>query len=161
MRTENYERKELRCLEAERTRKQNHIRLSYRNRLDGKISLEQYEEVQTGAQADLHRIGEDIEKLSQRNFKYREQGSRVLELLNGMKDVYRNADLAGKHKLLEVMLDRIVLRDGKAHVVWNFPFDMLQDLGEMFTNKRVWGGRVSKDGTQMCRHLLGISGTIQ
>jgi DNA invertase Pin-like site-specific DNA recombinase len=139
VREEVYERKELRRIEAERTRKQNHIRISYRDRLDGKISLEQFEEVQAGAQADLHRIESNIEKLSQRNFKYREQGSRVLELLNGMKAVYKRADLPGKHKILEVMLDRIVLRDGKAHVVWNFPFDMLQDLGEMFINKGMWG----------------------
>jgi hypothetical protein len=56
MGTENYERKELRRLEAEQTKKQNHIRLSHRNRLDGKILLEQYEEVQTGSQADLHAL---------------------------------------------------------------------------------------------------------
>jgi hypothetical protein len=136
---EAYERKEFRRLEAERTRKQNHIRLSYRDRLDGKISLEQYEEVQAGAQADLHRIGADIERLSQHNFKYREQGSRVLELLKGVKDAYHNADLAGKHKFLEVMVDRIMLRDDQVFVHWQTPFQTLFDLGEMFANKAKWG----------------------
>ena len=139
VREEAFERKELRRLEAERTRKKNHLRISYQDRLDEKISLEQYEEVQAAVQADLHRIASDIARLSQHNFQYREQGSRVLELLKGVKDAYHNADLAGKHKFLEVMVDRIMLRDGQAFVHWQEPFQTLFDLGEMFTNKKMWG----------------------
>ena len=67
--------------------------MSYQDRLDGKISLEQYEEVQAEVHAELHRIESDIEKLSNRNFKYKEQGSEIIELLRGFKEVYLAADL--------------------------------------------------------------------
>lgn len=138
---EVFERKELRRLETERTRKRTHLKLSYRDRLDGRISPEQYEEVQAELQADLHRIESDIEKLGSHNFRYREQGSQVLKLLQGVKDTYHNADLHGKHKLLEVMLDRAILRGDDIHIIWNPPFDTLFTLGEMFTDKKKWCGR--------------------
>jgi site-specific DNA recombinase len=138
---EVFERKELRRLETERTRKRTHLKLSYRDRLDGKISLEQYEEVQAELQTDLHRIESDIEKLGSHNFRYREQGSQILRLLQGVKDMYHNADLAGKHKILEVILDRAVLRGNDIHITWNSPFDLLFTLGEMFINKGMWCGR--------------------
>lgn len=141
VREEAFERKELRRLETERTRKRTHLKLSYRDRLDGKISLEQYEEVQVELQADLHRIESDIEKLGNHNFRYREQGSQVLKLLQGMRDTYHNADLRGKHKILEVMLDRAVLRGNDIHITWNSPFDLLFTLGEMFINNEKWCGR--------------------
>lgn len=59
----------------------------------------------------------------------------MLELLKCMKDAYHNANLAGKHKFLEVMVARIVLRDGQVFVHWQTPFQTLFDLGEMFANK--------------------------
>jgi len=136
---EAFEKKELRRLETEKTRRKTHDKLSYQDRLDGKISLEQYGEVQAEVHAELHRIESDIEKLSNRNFKYKEQGSEIIELLRGFKEVYLAADLEGKSKILSVMLDRVILKkEEETFFFWHEPFNTLFCLGG-FINKEKWG----------------------
>ncbi|MGD1010562.1 MAG: recombinase family protein [Candidatus Aminicenantales bacterium] len=135
---EAFERKESRRLLSEQTRKKNHLDLLYQDRLDGTITKEEYMEKAAAIKAELDRIQLDMAKLNTRNFHYKEQGSQVLELLKGMKDVYHNADLKGKEKILEVMLDHITLRD-EPFFYWQPPFDTLFDLGELFLTKKEWG----------------------
>ena len=132
---EAFEKKESRRLETERTRRKTHLKLSYLDRLDGKISLEQYEQVQAEAHAELSRIESEIKKLSNRNFKYKEQGSEIIELLRGFKDVYLAADLDGKAKILSVMLKQIILINDGGTFVWHEPFSILFCL-EGFINKK-------------------------
>ncbi len=140
---EAYERKELRRLEAERTRKKNHLRLSYQDRLDGRLTAEQYDEISAEVQADLNRVESDIAGLSRHNVKYREQGSRMLELLGGIKDVYEKADMPGKRELLEVMLDKITLKE-EPTVIWHFPFSTLFTLGKVFREGKNWGQSINE-----------------
>jgi hypothetical protein len=103
------EKRELRRLEADKMRKKRHLRLSYQDRLDGHLTVEQYDEISAEVQADLNRIEADIGQLSRHNIKYREQGSQLLELFRDVKEVYRRAGPKGKHRLLEIMLDEIRL----------------------------------------------------
>ena len=100
--------------------------------------MEHYEEVQAEVQADLDRIGVDLDRLGRHNLKYKEQGSLVIELLRGVKEVYSKADLRGKAKFLEVLVDRVILKEEPV-VIWQEPFDTLFTLGEVFRDKKIWG----------------------
>ncbi len=135
---ELFEKKERRRLETEVTRRTNHLKLCYQDRLDGHLSIDQYNEVSAEVQADLTRAQAEIAKLNQHNIEYREQGSQVLELLHGVKDVYSKANQHGKRKFLEVMVDRIVLQDDPV-VVWQEPFATLFTIGEVFRERSKWG----------------------
>ena len=130
--------KELQRLQSEFSRKTKHLKLSYQDRLDEKITLSQYEEVTAEVQADLDRISADLDRLGRHNVKFREQGSLVIELLRGVKEVYSKADPHGKQKFLEVLVKEIVLQKDPV-VVWQEPFDMLFTLGEVFREKGIWG----------------------
>jgi len=138
-RQDKYERRELLRLEKERTRKRTHLKLSYRDRLDGMLSVADYSEIQTGIQNDLDRIEQDIKKLSQQNLKAREQGSQVIELLNGVAKIYAKADMETKHEILGVLLERVVARGNDLFITFKEPFDTLFDLGQMFKDKGKWG----------------------
>ena len=132
------EAKELQRLQSEFTRKTKHLKLCYQDRLNEKITLEQYEEVTAEVQADLDRISADLDRLGRHNVKFREQGSLVIELLRGVKEVYSKADPQGKQKFLEVLVKEIVLKKEPV-VVWQEPFDTLFALGEVFREKGIWG----------------------
>ena len=80
----------------------------------------------------------DLDRLGRINVKFREQGSLIIELLRGVKEVYSKADQRGKQKFLEVMVKEIVLQKDPV-VVWQEPFDMLFILGEVFKEKGIWG----------------------
>ncbi len=138
VREDTAEAKELQRLQSEFTRKTKHLKLSYRDRLDEKISMEQYEEVQAEVQADLDQISADLDRLGRHNVKFREQGSLVIELLKGVKEVYSKADQHGKQKFLEVLVKEIILKKEPV-VVWQEPFDTLFALGEVFREKGIWG----------------------
>lgn len=134
------EDRERRRLRAEQERKERHLKLMYRDRLDEKITIEEYEAIRAETQMDLDRITKEFESLGRRNRKAREQGVQVLSLLRDAKKVYTEADLVGKRRLLEVMLDYIMLRgEGESFVAWKWPFNALFDIGEEFRKKEVRG----------------------
>ena len=154
VREDAVETKELQRLQFEFARKNKHLKLCYKDRLDEKISsdsLEQYEEVVAETQAALDRISADIDRLGRHNTKFREQGSLVIELLKGVKEVYSKADQRGKQKFLEVLVKEIVLKKEPV-VVWQEPFDTLFALGQVFREKGVWGELV-EDYLNLVRHV--------
>jgi hypothetical protein len=134
------DKKELQRLQSELTRKTNHLDLLYDDRLDGTITKEQYLEKQEAIQLDLRNIKADIEKLGRVNSKYRDEGSTIIDLLGGFKEIYLAADLEGKAKILSAVVDRAVLRGGELHVFWKQPFDILFTLGEGVRKSGMWRG---------------------
>jgi DNA invertase Pin-like site-specific DNA recombinase len=137
------EARELRRLEAEKARRQRHLKLIYSDRLDEKITIEHYEEVRAETQAELDRIKAAMERLTHRNSKAKEQGSQILAILRDVKDVYHQVDLPGRRKLLEVMLAEVRLQQDPSFA-WQYPFNALFSLGEYFRKNKVWA---PKNGT--------------
>jgi len=135
---EALEKRELNRLEAEKKRKEKHLMISYKDRLDGRITAEQYDGISAETEADLRWIHAEMEKLSRHNIKYREQGSQLLELLRDVKEVYRRADPKGKRRLLEIMLDEILLLK-EPSFAWRYPFNTLFALGKVFRERGIWG----------------------
>lgn len=135
---EAFEKKELRRLETEKTRKKTHLNVIYQDRLDGTITKEEYLEKKVAFQRELEMVQLAIDKMARHNLKYKEQGSEIIELLRGFKEVYLAADLEGKSKILSVMLDRVILKGEETQFIWHEPFNTLFSLGA-FINKGKWG----------------------
>ena len=134
---EAFEKKELKRLHSEYTRKKSYLNMIYQDRLDGTISKEEYIEKRGIFQRDLDVIQASIDKLAQSNTNYKEHGLEIIELLRGFKGVYLAADLEGKSKILSLMLDRIVLKGEKeeeSRFFWHPPFDTLFLIGELMKN---------------------------
>ena len=135
---EAFERKELRRLQSELTRKNTYLSVLYQDRLDGTITKEEYLEKKVVFQRDVDMTQLAIDRMARHNVKYKEQGSEIIELLRGFKEVYLAADLEGKSKILSVMLDRVILKGEETQFIWHEPFSTLFTLGS-FINKGKWG----------------------
>jgi DNA invertase Pin-like site-specific DNA recombinase len=137
-----FEKKELRRLQSEYKRKKNYLDLIYKDRLDGTITKEEYLGKKVIFQRDVDMTQSVIDRMALHNVKYKEQGSEIIELLRGFKDVYLAADLEGKSKILSVMLKQVILKkEGETFFIWHAPFSTLFNLGAVI-NKRKWGGPI-------------------
>jgi hypothetical protein len=137
-----FEARELRRLEAERSRLTKHFKLMYRDRLDEKITIEEYQQVHAETQVELDRIAAATKRLGHRNLKAKEQGVQILSILRGVKEVYHQVDLPGRRKLLEVMLDEVRLQKDPSFA-WQYPFSALFALGEYFRKNEIKAPKTS------------------
>jgi len=138
------EKRELKRLFARQTERNRHLDLLYEDRLNEIITVERYKEKQTEIQNELKQIQEEISKLGKHNAKYREEGSTILELLNGFKKTYLSQDLKGKAQLLSILLERCEIMGSKStnhtgsvidksgtKFLWRQPFNTLFLIGQM------------------------------
>jgi site-specific DNA recombinase len=155
---ERGDRKELRRLQAEYTRKTNHLDLVYQDRLDGTISKDDYLRRKVVIEQELRTVQADIEKLGRINRRYKEEGIAIIDLLRGFKRTYQAADSEGKIAILSATVDRAVLRGNELHVFWKQPFETLAILGEGVRTKRSWQGHGdSNPGLMAENHLSWAS----
>jgi len=134
----SFEVSESRRLGLRRTKLRTYLDTVYADRLDGTITKEEYLEKRAAFQRDLDAVNADLARLTRRNVKYKDQGSEIIDLLRGFKDVYMAADLAGKSKILHVMLKKAVLKGEETYFDWHEPFGTLFSMGEVL-NKSKWG----------------------
>ncbi len=152
------DKRELKRLQSELTRRTNHLDLIYQDRLDGTITKEQYKEKQAVIQQELRNVQADIEKLGRINAKCNEEGSAIIDLLKGFKNTYLATDLEGKAEILNVLVDRATLRNGDLFITWKKPFDLLFILGEGVLKTRAWQGHGdSNPGLMAENHLSWAS----
>ncbi len=152
------DKRELKRLQSELTRRTNHLDLLYQDRLDGTITKEQYKDKQAGIQQDLRNVQADIEKLGRHNAKYKEEGSAIIDLLKGFKETYLAADPEGKAEILSAVVDRATLRGGDLFITWKRPFDILFILGEGVLKTKTWQGHGdSNPGLMAENHLSWAS----
>ncbi len=137
-RQQDGDKRELRRLQAEFTRKTNHLELIYQDRLDGTISKEDYIKRKEAIDQDKRAIQADIEKLDRINSKYKDEGSTIIDLLGGFQKIYQAADHDGKAAILSALIDKAVIRGGDLHVFWRPPFDILFLLGERVRTGGSW-----------------------
>lgn len=132
------EEREARRLQKELARRKKHLGLVYDDRLREVISVDLYKAKSGEIQTEIDRIEADLRTLGTRNLGYKEEGSTILELLRGVKDAYLAQDQEGKAKILDVVLDKIVLRGNQTFVQWREPFQRLFDLNRVI-QKSSWG----------------------
>ncbi len=56
-----------------------------------------------------------------------------------MKQTYANQDLRGKARILQILLDRVIMKGEEANFVWLPPFGTLFNMGELVIRNNRWG----------------------
>jgi hypothetical protein len=112
-------------LQAEQSRQKHRIDVMQDNLFDGTISKDEYKKKKAEAVAMIASLQLEIDRLRQVNLDYKEQGAQVIELMAGFKKVFEAADLDGKVRILNVVLDKVILKGDETWFNWNPPFDQL------------------------------------
>lgn len=68
------------------------------------------------------------ERLHQTNTRFKEEGSLIIDLMRSVKTRYKEADAAGRKAILNVVLDKVVVRPNDYYVTFREPFGMLFGL---------------------------------
>jgi hypothetical protein len=137
---ELFTNRELKRLVSEQTRLMNQLDLLYEDRLNGIITVEEYKAKRLEKQESLGQTESEMYGLEQQNYFAQDEGSTILELLRGFRATYMKQDLAGKAKILRIVLRecRLIREDGEESVfLWNLPFDKLFLIGEMLNQGEV------------------------
>ena len=121
----NTEGRELSRLQAEQSRQDRRINVMQDTLFDGTITKEEYKKKKAEAVALIASLQAEIDRLRQVNLDYKAQGAQVIELMAGFKKVYEAADLDGKVRILNVVLDKVILKGDSTWFSWAPPFDQL------------------------------------
>jgi tetratricopeptide (TPR) repeat protein len=89
--------------------------------VDNLITKDQYRQKKTEYSERISEMEAGLKALDRTNLEYREQGAEILDLLRHFPDYYRKADQRGKHALLNVCLDRLILRGKQYQICWKPP----------------------------------------
>jgi len=136
-------RREQRRLTARFTERTNHLDLVYEDRLAGKLSADEYMRFKDKIQSEIGSVQSRLAKLSKHNFDYKDQGSAILDVLKGFREVYATQDYEGKAAILKVMLKSVTLRGNEADFAWYEPFDTMFSIGELVLSRKKWGASVN------------------
>jgi len=117
--------REVSRLQAEQSRQTKRINVMQDRLFDGTITNDEYKNRKAEAVAMIASLQLEIDRLRQVNLDYKEQGAQVIELMAGFKKVYEAADLDGKVRILNVVLDKVILKGDETWFNWNPPFDQL------------------------------------
>lgn len=129
------EARELQRLLSEQTKQKNRIDGWMDALGDRTMSKEEYNKKKAAAEATVASLQIEIDRLRQVNDKYREQGAQVIELMSGFKKLYEAADLDGKARYLNVVLDKIILKGDDTWFAWSPPFDTLFAIGPLINSE--------------------------
>lgn len=95
----------------------------YEDRLDGRVSAEQYDEMAAGIQADQLELNEQAKNLTKDNTNFLITESRLLDLCQRAGELFDSSKPELQNELLEVMLSKCVLVDKKLDYTFHEPFD--------------------------------------
>jgi hypothetical protein len=90
--------------------------------------LEDLELLKKNQQDALDSIRQERERLRERNTRFKDEGSLIIDMMRSIKARYMEADAAGRAAILDVVLDKVVLRPNDYYVTFREPFGMLFGL---------------------------------
>ncbi len=129
------ERRELQRLQSEQTKLTNRLDAMQNYLYDGTITKEEYLKKKSEALSALTSVQAELDRLTHTNLAYKEQGARIIEMMQGFKSVYEAADWQGKAKILNVVLDRIILKGDDTFFQWTPQFGTLFTLAPIINKK--------------------------
>jgi hypothetical protein len=126
-------------LRKQYTRNESYLHKIYQDLLDSKRGItEEFFRIEFNEkQKEQDDILSQMETLQNTNFSYMEEGKMILELMKDIKNTYMKADLRKKSKLLNVLLQRCILKEEETKFYWNKPFDLLCGV----LKREEWGER--------------------
>ncbi len=142
----DYHSKSLTELKQRYDQIQNRLDRLYDDKLDGKISEEFYDRKFKQFAQEKDQITDSIKKHSQANIKYYELGINFYELSQKAKQIYLKADDEQKRQLISLVLDKLILNEGKLTYGYKKAFQIICDMAQVVeSSKMEKEGKTSKD----------------
>ena len=114
-------------LKAEHGRLQQRIHAMYVDKLDGRIDAEFFDRMSAEWRAEQDRCLQDIERHSDADQSYLEDGIRVLELAKDAQRLFNKQEPREKRRLLSFVVSNCSWKGGELTVNLRQPFDLLAD----------------------------------
>ncbi len=108
---------------------QRRLDTAYEDRLDGRITLAEYEQRATGWRGEQERLRQEMGRHETADKAYTEEGIALLELAGMAVDLYTAQPGEEKRRLLDFMSCNSEFRNGKLVVRFKKPFDVLAESG--------------------------------
>ena len=97
----------------------------YDDKLDGKITEVFYQRKAKQYSEEKEEISSAIQRHSNANIKYYELGINLYELSQRSKEIYLKASKEERRQLLNLVLDKLQLNNGKLNYTFSKPFELL------------------------------------
>lgn len=117
-------------LHKEHKRLEQRLNAMYVDKLDGNISLDFYEQKATEWRNEQKRIEKNIEQLGTASQNYMNEGIQLLELVQNAHKLFAKQSAHEKRRLLNFMLSNSIWENGKLHITWKQPFDMIAEYSD-------------------------------
>ena len=114
-------------MKAEHGRLQQRIHAMYVDKLDGRIDAEFFDRMSAEWRAEQDRCLQDIERHSDADQSYLEDGIRVLELAKDAQRLFNKQEPREKRRLLSFVVSNCSWKGGELTVNLRQPFDLLAD----------------------------------
>jgi hypothetical protein len=99
----------------------------YDDKLDGKITEVFYQRKAKQYSEEEEEIASAIQRHSNANIKYYELGINLYELSQRSKEIYLKASKEERRQLLNIVLDKLQLNNGKLNYTFSKPFELLSE----------------------------------
>ena len=99
----------------------------YDDKLDGKITEVFYQRKAKQYSEEKEEISSAIQRHSNANIKYYELGINLYELSQRSKEIYLKASKEERRQLLNLVLDKLQLNNGKLNYAFSKPFELLSE----------------------------------
>lgn len=106
--------------------------------LDGTVTRAQYQEKVAEIDEAVERVKRERERLTKTNHQFREEGALLIDLLRGVKAQYMAATPERKAAIIQVLVDKVVLRPNESYVSFREPFGSLIGLKKVLPEAS-WG----------------------
>lgn len=106
---------------------QRRLEVAYDDRLDGRITIEEYQTRSNGWREEMARHREEIEQHDRADHAYADQGVLLLELAEAAFDIYESAEAPDKRRLLDFLCLNSEFRGDSLAVDFRKPFDGLAE----------------------------------
>lgn len=115
---------------AEYDKIQKKLRVLYDDRLDGRITLNEYDEYVKDLKARQEQLDEQLVSLTHNDKSFMLTSSYLLEIATKAPKLFQSSKAALKSKLLRFVLSNLELHDKKLHFNLKTPFDVIAECSQ-------------------------------
>jgi DNA invertase Pin-like site-specific DNA recombinase len=106
---------------------QRKLDLTYDDRLEGRLTLEQYEARANASREEMAHVRAELVRYETADRAYTEEGIALLELSSMALELYEEQDAPERRRLLDFLTLNTEFRDDRLVVKWRKPFDGLAE----------------------------------
>jgi len=97
------------------------------------VSIEIYKQLEEEVTENIKNWQAEINKLAKTNKTFKADGVALLEILKNLKEAYKRQDREGRIRILEILMDKAILKDGKLYgIIWKEPWSLYLNLFQHF-----------------------------